>query len=76
MEVICEPKRILSAATVSRRLGISRPTFSKHVRRRLVVPDYEALGCGAFFDPARLPELKASIAANRERNWRHVAAAA
>jgi hypothetical protein len=75
MEVICEAKRILSAATVARRLGISRPTFSKHIRRRLVVPDYEALGCGAFFDPARLGELRKAIAANRQKNWRYVSAA-
>jgi hypothetical protein len=53
---------------LSRRLGISRPTLAKRMRRRLVVPDFES-DCGVFFDPARLPELRKTIAANRERNW-------
>jgi hypothetical protein len=39
MYAICEPKRIISAAILSR-LEISRTALVKHVRRRLVVPDF------------------------------------
>src|SRR5512133_2554800 len=33
MDAICEPKRIISAAILSRRLAISRPALAKHIRR-------------------------------------------
>jgi hypothetical protein len=69
-----KPKRMISAAILSRRLEISQPTLAKHVRRRLVIPDFES-DCGVFFGPARFPELRKTIAANRERNWRHFSAA-
>jgi hypothetical protein len=70
-----EPKRIISTRIVARRLGISRPALAKYIRRELVHPDYES-DSGFFFDPARLPELKQTIAANRQRNWRHISTAA
>src|SRR5437588_5829762 len=41
--------------------------LAKHVRRRLLIPDFES-DCGVFFDPARLPELRKAIADNRARN--------
>jgi len=74
MSEICEPKRIISASIVSRRPDISRTALAKHVRRQIVVPDYES-DVGVFFNPDRLPELRKAIAANRARNWRHVSAA-
>jgi len=47
MNAICErePQRIISAAILSRRLKTSGTALAKHVRRRLVVPDYES-DCG------------------------------
>jgi hypothetical protein len=68
-----EPKRIISARTVARRLEISRPALAKYIRRKQVQPDFES-DAGSFFDPARLPELKQAIAGNRQRNWRHIGA--
>ncbi|PYK08178.1 MAG: hypothetical protein DME65_14545 [Verrucomicrobia bacterium] len=65
-----EPKRIISSRILSRRLGISRPTVAKYIRRNLFRPDFES-DTGSFFDPARLPELKQAIADNRQKNWRH-----
>ena len=45
MSEICEPKRIISAAILSRRLAISRPALAKHIRRQLITPDYQS-DCG------------------------------
>lgn len=73
MAATAEPKRIISAAIAARRLGISRPTIAKHIRRELIVPDFRA-DVGDFFDPDRLPALRQTLAENRQRNWRHVAA--
>jgi len=65
---ICEnPKRIISAAILSRRLAISRTALGKHLRRRLIVPDFES-DAGSFFNPDRLPELRKTIEAHRARN--------
>jgi hypothetical protein len=75
MATVQEPKRIISARILARRLEISSNTLSKHIRRKLVRPDFES-DCGSFFDPARLPQLKRAIAENRQRNWRHMCAAA
>jgi len=76
MATVQEPaKRIISARILARRLKISPNALSKHIRRELVQPDYES-DSGSFFDPARLRELKQTIAANRQRNWRHMSAAA
>jgi hypothetical protein len=69
MATVQEPKRIISARILARRLEISSNTLSKHIRRELVRPDFES-DCGSFFDPARLPQLKRAIAENRQRNWR------
>jgi hypothetical protein len=67
------PRR--SARILALRLGLSRPTIAKYIRRKLVLPDYES-DSASFFDPARLPQLKQAIAANRQRNWRHIGATA
>ena len=67
------PKRIISTRILSRRLGISRPTLAKHIRRELIRPDFES-DAGLFFDPARIPELNQALANNRQKNWRHCAA--
>jgi hypothetical protein len=69
------PKRIISARILARRLEISPNALSKHIRRELVKPDYES-DSGSFFDPSRLPQLKRTIAENRQRNWRHMNVAA
>jgi hypothetical protein len=57
MATVQEPKRIISARILARRLEISSNTLSKHIRRELVQRDYES-DSGSFFDPARLPQLK------------------
>ena len=65
MSEICQPKRIISTAILSRRLAISRP--AKHVRRRIIAPEYQS-DSGIFFNPERLPELRKAIAEERRRN--------
>jgi predicted DNA-binding transcriptional regulator AlpA len=70
-----KPIRILAAANVARRLGVSRPTIAKYLRRELIVPDFTSDG-GAFFRVERLPELKETIAVRRQNQWRHMSAAA
>jgi len=67
------PKRIMSAAILARRLGISRPALSKHIRRRLITPDFES-DRGQYFLPERLAELRKKIEDNRAKNWRHIPA--
>jgi hypothetical protein len=46
-----QPKRIISARILARRLEISPNALSKYIRRELVQPDYEG-DSGSFFDPA------------------------
>jgi hypothetical protein len=75
MATVQEPKRIISARIVAGRLEISPNALSKHIRRELVRPDFQS-DCGSFFDPARLPQLRDAIAENRQRNCRHMSAAA
>jgi hypothetical protein len=70
-----KPIRILAASIVARRLGVSRPTIAKYLRRELIVPDFTSDG-GAFFTVERLPALRQFIAKNRQRNWRHIGASA
>jgi hypothetical protein len=70
-----EPQRIISARTVARRLEISPAALAKYIRREQVRPDFES-DAGSFFNPARLPQLKQTIAKNRQKNWRHMSAAA
>jgi len=70
-----KPIRILAASIVARRLGVSPPMVAKYLRRGLIVPDFTSDG-GAFFTVERLPALKQFIADNRQRNWRHMSAAA
>jgi hypothetical protein len=70
---MAEPKRIISARIVARRLAISRPALAKYIRREQVRPDFES-DAGSFFDPARLPEVKQAIDQNRQRTWRHIGA--
>lgn len=70
-----KPIRILAASVVARRLGVSRPTIAKHLRRGLIVADFTSNG-GAFFTVERLPELKQTIAVHRQHQWRHMSAAA
>jgi hypothetical protein len=70
-----QPKRIISMRVLSRRLGISRPTLAKYIRREQVRPDFES-DAGSFFDPARLPQLKQAIDHNRRCHWRHIGAGA
>jgi len=47
------PKRILSASVTAKHLRVSRPTFSKYVRRGVVKPDY-LLDGGTFYEFDRL----------------------
>jgi hypothetical protein len=56
-------------------LEISPNALSKYIRREQVQPDYES-DSGSFFDPARLPQLRKTIAENRQHNWRHMSVAA
>jgi hypothetical protein len=60
MATVQEPKRIISARILARRLEICSNTLSEHIRRKLVQPDYES-DSGSFFDPARLPQLETSL---------------
>jgi hypothetical protein len=66
-----KPQRIISMNVAARRLDISRPVLAKHIRRRLITPDFES-DRGTYFLPERLPELRKAISDNRQRNWRHI----
>jgi predicted site-specific integrase-resolvase len=70
-----KPIRILAALIVARRLGVSRPTIAKYLRRGLIVADFTS-DRGAFFAVERLPELKETIAVHRQHQWRYMRTAA
>ena len=58
---INKPERILSINTVSRRLGVSRATIEKYIRRQQIVPDFKS-DLGTYFRPERLSEIRSSEA--------------
>jgi hypothetical protein len=64
------PKRLISARIVARRLDVSNVTFSRHIRRGLIAPDFVS-DQGVLFRPERLPEIREALRKNRERNWKH-----
>jgi len=74
MPTIGQPKRIISAHVLARRLGLSRQAIAKHIRRGVIVPDFRS-DAGHFFDPDRLAELSRAIAENKRRKWRNSMAA-
>jgi hypothetical protein len=45
--------------------------MSKHIRRGVVVPDFQS-DKGKFFLSESLPAIRKAIEDNRARQWRHV----
>jgi hypothetical protein len=66
-----EPKRILSSSNAAKHLQVSRQTFSKLERRRVVAPNYLSES-GSFYDVDRLADLAAAIDQNRSQHSRHL----
>jgi len=65
-----KPKRIASARTAAKRIGISHVSLEKHLRRGVVQAYYQS-NCGSFFKSESIPALREALAENRQRNWRH-----
>jgi hypothetical protein len=65
-----KPERIVSINVVARRLGVSRKTVEKYVRRHQIVPDFKS-DLGTYFRPERLSEIRSMIRSNRIRKRAH-----
>ena len=63
----------MSINTVSKRLGVSRATIEKYIRRLQIVPDFKS-DLGTYFRPERLSEIRSVIRSNRQRNHSHLGA--
>lgn len=68
-----KPERIVSLNVSARRLGLSRATIEKYIRRGLIVPDFKS-DLGAYFRPERLSEIRAVIRSNRAAKRAHLGA--
>jgi len=67
-----KPERIVSINTASRRLGVSRATVEKYIRRGLLAPDFKS-DLGTYFRPERLSEIRSVIRSNRAAKRAHCA---
>jgi DNA-binding transcriptional MerR regulator len=67
---INKPQRIVSINVVSRRLGLSRTTVEKYIRRGLIAPEFKS-DLGLYFRSERLSEIRAVIRSNRAAKRAH-----
>jgi len=65
-----KPERIASINVAAKRLGISRATLEKYVRRSQIVPDFKS-DLGTYFRPERLSEIRSVIRGNRALRRKH-----
>ncbi|HMF46259.1 MAG TPA: helix-turn-helix domain-containing protein [Candidatus Udaeobacter sp.] len=65
-----KPERIASVNVAAKRLGVSRATVEKYIRRGLIAPDFKS-DLGTYFRPERLSEIRSVIRSNRAAKRAH-----
>src|SRR5262245_32365390 len=68
-----KPERIASINVAAKRLGVSRTTLEKLVRRGMIQPDFTS-DLGTYFRPEHLTAIKTVINQNRALRRKHCSA--
>jgi predicted site-specific integrase-resolvase len=69
-----KPEHIMSLAVVSRRLGVSRSTLEKYIRRGVIEPDFQS-EMGVHFRAPQLAAIRTIINQNRALRRKHCSSA-